>query len=218
MNGPGEAFDVAGSIGRSVELDDLCRHAVLTGAAELPGDALLFVNVAPQSLDGNRLDGDALVAEVRAAGLEPERVVLEITERFEGRIDRVVTEADRLRALGFKIALDDVGAGNSGLHMMRALDLDFVKIDRMVLVGATTDVTARAVLVSVMAFARETGAFVIAEGIEDDEMMALARWPRAAEADQLGAQGIQGYLLGRPGPLPVTRILRARRGEVLGSL
>jgi EAL domain-containing protein (putative c-di-GMP-specific phosphodiesterase class I) len=72
----------------------------------------------------------------------------------------------------------------------------------MVLVRAVTDVTARAVLVSVIAFARETGTFVIAEGIEDDEMLALARWPRPVEAELLGAQGIQGYLLGRPGPLP----------------
>ena len=71
------------------------------------------MNVAPQSLDGQRLAGDALAAEVRAAGLEPERVVLEITERFDGRIDRIVAEATRLRALGFKLALDDVGAGNS---------------------------------------------------------------------------------------------------------
>ncbi len=77
---------------------------------------------------------------MRAAGLEPERVVLEITERFEGRIDRVVAEAARLRALGFKLALDDVGAGNSGLQMMQEAGLDFVKIDRMVLVKAVTDI------------------------------------------------------------------------------
>ena len=219
INGPGEAFDVAGSIGRSVALDDLCRGAVLAGAADLPPDALLFVNVAPQSLDGRRLAGDALAAEVRAAGLEPERVVLEITERFDGRIDRIVAEATRLRALGFKLALDDVGAGNSGLQMMRELELDFVKIDRMVLVRAVTDVTARAVLVSVIAFARETGTFVIAEGIEDEEMLALARWPRPAEADLLGAQGLQGYLLGRPGALDAApKPPRTQEEQVLGSL
>ena len=60
INGPGEAFDVAQGLGRSVELDDLCRSAVLNGAANLSPDALLFVNVAPQSLDGQRLAGDAL--------------------------------------------------------------------------------------------------------------------------------------------------------------
>ena len=219
INGPGEAFDIAGSIGRSVELDDLCRKAVLSGADALPSGALLFVNVTPQSLDGRRLAGDVLAAEVRAAGLEPERVVLEITERFDGRIDRIVAEAARLRALGFKIALDDVGAGNSGLQMMRELELDFVKIDRMVLVRAVTDITARAVLVSVIAFARETGTFVIAEGIEDEEMLALARWPRPAEAELLGAQGVQGYLLGRPGALsPVPAPPRTREEQVLGSL
>ncbi len=55
---------------------------------------------------------------------------------------------------------------------------------------------------SVIAFARETGVLVIAEGIEDEEMLALARWPRPLEAEFLGAQGVQGYLLGRPGALP----------------
>ena len=103
--------------------------------------------------------------------------------------------------------------------MMRELELDFVKIDRMVLVRAVTDVTARAVLVSVIAFARETGTFVIAEGIEDEEMLALARWPRPAEADLLGAQGLQGYLLGRPGALDAApKPPRTHEEQVLGSL
>lgn len=210
LAGPGEAFDIAGAIGRSSELDLLCCGAILAGATRLPEDALLFVNVAPQTLDGHKLAGDALVAKVRSAGLEPGQVVLEVTERFEGRQNRIVSEARRLRGLGFKLALDDVGAGNSGLQMLRELELDFVKVDRDVMVRGVADETARAVLVSIMAFASYTGAFVIAEGIEDTAMFALARDPTGGVDRPPAAQGVQGYLFGRPGPLPSGRGSRNR--------
>lgn len=202
LDGPGEAFDVAGAIGRSSELDAICRRAVLSQAKRLPEGALLFVNVAPQSLDDQRADAESLAQEVREAGFEPERVVLEVTERFSGRIARLVGEAHKLRAAGFKLALDDVGAGNSGLQMLRELEFDFVKIDREVLVRAMSDATARGVLVSITAFAAETGAYVIAEGIEDEAMWKIARDPGVGQRRSPGAQGVQGYFFGRPGPLP----------------
>jgi len=202
LDGPGEAFDIAAAIGRSAELDEICRRAVLAGATDLPDDTLLFLNVAPQSLDDGRADADSLASLVREVGLEPERVVLEVTERFSGSIVTLAAEARKLRAAGFRLALDDVGVGNSGLQMLRELDFDFVKIDREVLVRAIADVTARGVLVSITAFAAETGATVIAEGIEDQAMWDLARSPSAKASVTLAAQGVQGYLFGRPGALP----------------
>ena len=192
LAGPGEAFAVAEAIGRSAELDEVCRRAILDGAARLPAGALLFLNVAPQSLDNGHLSGESLVRLVESAGLRPERVVLEVTERFSGDLERVVSEATALRALGFKLALDDVGAGNSGLEMLRDLSVDFVKIDREVVWRAVDDSSARAVLLSITTFARQTGAYVIAEGIETDQMLQLVG----------DAQGVQGYLLGRPDELP----------------
>ncbi len=200
LAGPGEAFDVAIAIGRAAELDDLCRRAIFADAHLLPDGALLFVNVAPQALDGEQLSGDSLIRLADAAGLGRERVVLEITERFSGRVDRVVAEATRLRSLGFKLALDDVGAGNSGLEMLRDLAVDYVKIDRQVVSRAMTDPSARAVLTSVATFSRETGAYVIAEGIENDSMLEFVRG-LDVEGDRRAVQGAQGYLLGRPAPL-----------------
>lgn len=192
LEGPGEAFDVAAAIGRSAELDEACRRSILEGARLLPDGALLFLNVAPQSLDTGRMSCDSLVRLVEAAGLPPERVVIEVTERFAGDLDRVVAEATGLRDLGFKLALDDVGAGNSGLEMLRDLKVDFVKVDQEVVWRALKDSSARAVLASIFTFARQTGAYVIAEGIETDEMLEMVH----------DAHGVQGYLLGRPGPLP----------------
>ncbi len=196
---PGDAFEIAERIGRSQELDALCRRAALARAHELPDDALLFLNVAPQSLDRDELAGDALVHAVRAAGLEPERVVLEITERTLTRLDRLVRDATRLRALGFKLALDDVGAGNAGLEMLKNLPVDFVKIDREIIANSSAGGTGRAILLAVMAYAAETGAYVIAEGIETEAMLEHVRHPpqRAGRLAH-GVQGAQGYMLGRP--------------------
>ncbi|MEA2133601.1 MAG: hypothetical protein QOC68_1510 [Solirubrobacteraceae bacterium] len=203
LSGPGEAFEIADSIGRGHELDAVCRRATLRIAGELPAGALLFLNVSPQSLEHDTLAGDSLVLAVRGAGYEPDQVVLEITERTDARKEIIVPEAARLRALGFKLALDDVGAGNAGLEMLRAVPVDFIKIDRAVVASAVDDRGARAVMLAIMAFARESGSFVIAEGIESEEMLELARDPTpAGEMRTIGAQGAQGYLLGRPAPVP----------------
>jgi diguanylate cyclase (GGDEF)-like protein len=125
FDGPAEAFAVAEKVGRGPELDALCRAAALARADELPPDALLFLNLSPQTLERDGLSGDRLLRAVRDAGLEPDRVVLEITERAQARVDQVAAEAARLQGLGFRIALDDVGVGTSGLEMLRRLDLDF---------------------------------------------------------------------------------------------
>ena len=75
----------------------------------------------PQSLAHDSLAGNQLVDAVRAVGLRARAVVLEITERSNARLDHVVADATRLRRLGFQLALDDVGAGNAGLEMLREL-------------------------------------------------------------------------------------------------
>src|ERR687896_1735971 len=171
FSGPAEAFAVAEKGGRGPELDALCRAAALARADELPPDALLFLNLSPQTLERDGLSGDRLLRAVRDAGLEPDRVVLEITERAQARVDQVAAEAARLQGLGFRIALDDVGVGNSGLEMLRRLDLDFVKVDQSIIAGALDDLNVQAVLVAIVAYAHRSGAFVIAEGIESPEVL-----------------------------------------------
>ncbi|MBA2752070.1 MAG: GGDEF domain-containing protein, partial [Actinobacteria bacterium] len=197
FDGPFEAFQVAERIGKVDELDALCRRAVLTGAGELPPEALLFLNVSPQVLDHESLSGRRLVEEVEAAGLGPERVVIEITERSTERLDVVMREAARLRQLGFRLALDDVGSGNAGLEMLLEVRFDFVKVDRSVIVSVLEDGPGRAVMAAVCAFASEARSFVIAEGVETQA--ALDSVERILLRHYLSAgYGAQGYLLGRP--------------------
>lgn len=190
FSGPQEAFDIAEKIGRAHELDYLCVHSILARASELPSDALLFLNLTPQTLDHDVLTGAILLEAVLSAGLTPDRVVLEITERSVVQLDVVVREAKKLRTLGFRLALDDTGAGNAGLEMLSQLPVDFVKIDRAIVVKALTDATARTIFTGITTMARQMNSYVIAEGIEDVEMLDLVQ--------QVGAQAVQGYLLGRP--------------------
>ena len=97
---------------------------------------------------------------------------------------------------------------------MSQLPVDYVKIDRGVLVKALTDRAAYAVMVGIIAIACEMGAYVIAEGIEDTAMLALARRAGARDNnDQTGVQGLQGYLLGRPSAvIPTPAVVADYRG------
>lgn len=204
FSGPQELFDIAEKVGRAHELDYVCVRSILERAAELPSDALLFLNLTPQTLDHDVLTGAVLLEAILSAGLTPDRVVLEITERSVVRLDVVVREAKKLRQLGFRLALDDTGAGNAGLEMLSQLAVDFVKIDRAIVVKSLTDATARTILTGITTIARQMNSYVIAEGIEDAEMLTLVQ--------TVGAQGVQGYLLGRPNQdLPCTDELHARR-------
>ncbi len=190
LAGPLEAFELAERLGRAHELDTVCRQAILDRARDLPAGALLFLNLSPHTLGHGAFTEEALVDAVVSAGLTPSRVILEITEQLPVRPAAVIRAAKRLRTLGFQLALDDVGAGNAGLEMLRQLPVDFVKIDRGVIDHALDDATARAVFTAIVAFAREAHSYVIAEGIETVAMFDLAQ--------QAGVRGAQGYLLGRP--------------------
>jgi EAL domain-containing protein (putative c-di-GMP-specific phosphodiesterase class I) len=190
LAGPQEAFDISEKIGHAHELDSICIRAILARAKDLPPDVLLFINLSPQTLDHDLLAVPVLQETIVSAGLTLNRVVLELTERSMARLSVVVHKARHLRDLGFRLALDDTGAGNAGLEMLSQLPVDFVKIDRTVVANALVDKTAHSVLVGITAIAREAGSYVIAEGIESAELLDLVQ--------QVGVQGIQGYLLGRP--------------------
>ena len=196
LSGPAEAFDIAEQMGRVHDLDVLCVKSALAGAPDLPEGALLFVNLCPRTLDLDADENDWLRLAVEHAGFSAERVVIEITERFGGRAAAIVKCLQRLRSQGFKIAVDDVGTGNSGLAILSQVKAEFVKLDRSIVAAAATDPGARAMLMAVATYARQTDAFVIAEGIEDDETLEFLHG-----IDELGAaliQGGQGYGLGHP--------------------
>jgi EAL domain-containing protein (putative c-di-GMP-specific phosphodiesterase class I) len=144
-----------------------------------------------------------LLRELKAANISRSRVVFEVTERSSVAVDVISEAVAELRAHGFAVGLDDVGSGNSGLELMSKVPFDYVKIDRSVMVSATKGASSRAALMAILAFAAESGAVVIAEGIEDPEMFGLVR--EVAAATRLRGNpglihGVQGFLFGLPRP------------------
>jgi EAL domain-containing protein (putative c-di-GMP-specific phosphodiesterase class I) len=181
------------------ELDVLCVKNALACAQNMPDGVLLFFNLCPRTLDLDADGNDWLRDVVQHAGFPLERVVIEITERFGGRAGPIVKCLQRLRAQGFKIAIDDVGTGNSGLAMLRQVPVEFVKLDRSIVTAAPTDNSARGILMAIATFTRQTGAFVIAEGIEDDETLEFLRsLDEHTPQGRSIIQGGQGYGLGHP--------------------
>ena len=199
LSGPQEAFDIAERIRQVYELDSLCIATALESVSNLPSGATIFLNVAPVTLAHVRFDPDAFVAQLRAAGVDPRNVVIELTER---RIDdqaAIIQRSHTLQSLGVRMALDDTGSGHAGLEILSKLRLDFVKIDRSLLVKAIDDKGARGVLAGIIAIARETGSYLIAEGVESRALLDFAcnaHDPGNAAAP--GIRGVQGYLLGKP--------------------
>jgi diguanylate cyclase (GGDEF)-like protein len=197
LSGAAEAFDVAEQLGRVHQLDVRCFESALRCAPELPDGVLLFINLSPRTLDLDAASSDWVRRAVEGAGLSPARVVIEVTERFGGRTAAVVKCLQRLRREGFQTALDNVGTGNSGLEMLRKVDAEYVKLDPSIVIAAPTDPSARAVLLAMATFARQTGSFVIAEGVEDEDTLRFLRSIDVADLhlDTI-IQGGQGSELG----------------------
>jgi EAL domain-containing protein (putative c-di-GMP-specific phosphodiesterase class I) len=207
LDGPQEAFDIAEKFGHAADLDRLCRNHLLEAAKQLPQDARLFLNLSPYSLTQQSFSPASLVQEVEAAGLETKRIVFEITEKSSVPTATVAEAVEAIQREGFAVALDDVGAGNNGLEMLRKVPVDFIKIDRAVIVSAQGNSMGGAALMAILAFASESGAMVVAEGIEDVEMLSTVR-RFAGNTSLVGKPGliqaVQGFMFGMPLPAAET--------------
>ncbi len=196
---PPAMFEAADRAGLVRELDELCLRVAFRTAVGLPPDARLFVNLHPSTMADPAFDPVALAAEATAAGLGPDRVTIELTESGVVPWRELQPRLALVRSLGFGLALDDVGAGDTGLQVLRYVDVDYVKVDRSIVTDAVSDRQARAVLSAVLSYAAETDCYVIAEGIETGEILDFVRSLRL-RLHHAHVHGAQGYLLGRPGP------------------
>jgi EAL domain-containing protein (putative c-di-GMP-specific phosphodiesterase class I) len=186
LRSPPDLFEAADRLGRVQELGRAIRDRVAGAAADLPVGELLFVNVHAMELDDDLLfSPDALLSQYAA------RVVLEITERAPiEKIRDVTSRVAKLRALGYRIAVDDLGAGYAGLASFAHLEPEVVKVDMSLIRGLDRSPMKQKLLSSIVSLCRELGIQMIAEGIETE-----------AEREMLislGGDLCQGYLFARP--------------------
>jgi EAL domain-containing protein (putative c-di-GMP-specific phosphodiesterase class I) len=190
---PMELFEAATKCGRLAELDWVCRAAAYRVAlqARLPAGLTLFVNTEPLALNAPCPPDLAPVVTAARAEL---RVVVEMTERaIAANPAALLAAAAASRAAGWAVALDDVGADPASLALMPFVHPDIIKLDRHLVQRPDGPEVARVVNAAI-AHAERTGAAILAEGIETAEHLAVAR--------SMGATLGQGWLFGRPGPLP----------------
>jgi EAL domain-containing protein (putative c-di-GMP-specific phosphodiesterase class I) len=173
--------------GLGVQLELELVSAALEQLPALPAGTVLAVNTGPEAL----ASPDVVSALASAA---PERVVVELTEHIAVEDYPALAEAlADLREAGVRLAIDDAGAGYASLMHILRLAPDFIKLDRQLISGIDVDPVRRSLAASLMRFAAEAGATIIAEGVETaSELGAL---------DALGIHSAQGYHLARPVPL-----------------
>lgn len=191
---------------RLAELDRACRAAAIAGANAVGmGDPLtLFVNVEPgAAYDAFTPLGLTSASFAGDGGDGAQRIVVELTERaLTADPTQLLQLVARIRARGWGIALDDVGAERDSLALLPLLRPDVIKLDLRLIQQRPSADTAE-IVSAVNAEAERSGTAVLAEGIENEEHLAIARG--------LGATLGQGWMLGRPGPLPSS--LPAFRGN-----
>ncbi|MBV8302424.1 MAG: EAL domain-containing protein, partial [Candidatus Dormibacteraeota bacterium] len=186
---PDRLFDDASACGLELELDAAClRTAVKSAGGTAP--ATLFLNITLPTLQ-QRGSADTLARLVEEAGVPTNNIVLEVSERFPvgnvARLRRIVAD---LRAKGFRIAIDDAGAGHASMLVIAEVRPDFIKIDRDLIHGIQSSASRRALVVSMLSFGTHINARVIAEGIETPaDLRTLI---------DLGVQFGQGNVLSRP--------------------
>ena len=185
---PDRWFAAAALSGHGTDLEIAAIEEAVKGTADLPRDVPLSVNASPATLGDPRL-----LDLIRATDRQ---FVVEITEHAVVEDYHLLQDTVHdLRALGLRIAVDDAGAGISSLRHIVQLAPETIKVDISLAQGVSTSPLRRALAGALIEFARRTGAQLIVEGIE--EVSDLTTWTT------LGADAVQGFLVGRPGALPV---------------
>lgn len=190
---PSAVLAAAERLDRLPELGRTIRALSAASFRDAAPGSLLFVNLHARDLaDPTLIDRVAPLSQIS------ERVVLEVTERAAMRdADEVRAKVGELRRLGFRIAVDDLGAGYAGLTSFALLEPEFVKLDMSIVRDVHRSAIKRKLIGSITTLCREMGVRVVAEGIETTEELIALRG--------LGCDLLQGYLFARPGrPFPTT--------------
>lgn len=178
--------------------DRMCRELHLRNAAQHFGgrkDIRLLLNFLPTAIYNAEFCLATTVAAARLGGFDADQIMFELVETEEFKnLPHLRSILDYYRRKGFRVALDDLGSGYSGLTLLGELDPDMIKIDRQLIATIDHSRIHRDICASLIRLGRDHGKIVLAEGIET-----------VAQKKTLGDMGVdlfQGYLFGRPAPVP----------------
>jgi EAL domain-containing protein (putative c-di-GMP-specific phosphodiesterase class I) len=190
---PAVLFAMASEADMVFELDRGCRRKALVAARLLPPDAKLFVNVFPSCMYDPEFQGASLIRLLGQLGLSPDRIVLEINEKYAIENYPLFVEAlQNLTHMGFEVAIDDIGAGYSGFEKIANLNPRYLKFDMQLVRDIDGSYVRRELARALRDFAGKMDSRIVAEGVErEGERKVLV---------DLGIEFGQGFLLGRPAP------------------
>ncbi|WKY49267.1 GGDEF domain-containing protein [Eubacteriaceae bacterium ES3] len=190
---PDELFNYAEKLGKVWELEYLCRTKALESAMVQKINGRLFLNVNPNIMKDDEFKKGFTREYLNRFSIDPKQIVFEITEREA--IDNMadfINIISHYKEQDYRIAIDDAGAGYSGLNLISDIHPNFIKLDMKLVRNVDKDMTKQSLIRSLNEFARFTGTSLIAEGIEtEEELEALI---------EIGVEYGQGYLIQRPHP------------------
>ncbi|WP_245447169.1 EAL domain-containing protein [Methylobacterium sp. 17Sr1-1] len=194
---PGEFIPIAEATGQIRRLGAWALAQACADAASWPAEVKVAVNLSPAQFVGDGLV-EEVTAALKATGLPPGRLELEITESVLLQDDEATLAIlHRLRALGVGTAMDDFGTGYSSLSYLRRFPFDKIKIDRCFVQGlgqeAGEETGSVEIVRATVGLGKALGMIVLAEGVETEAQAAILR--------EAGCDELQGYLFGRPCPV-----------------
>lgn len=210
---PEKLFKVAYESDLVWRLERLCREQAFANAKDLEANQLLFVNVDPDAIHDPQFRSDETAKKLAVIDLEPDRIVLELTERTAIKDFTIFRHTlEIFRGLGYKIAVDDVGAGYAALQSIAEVQPDYVKIDMSLIRDCDSEMVKQELANTILNFAKRVGIDAIAEGVETQEELHTLR--------DLGLRYSQGFLFGIPqatlraGTVEFTKLPRSPRRKI----
>lgn len=194
---PGELFGRAKSSDLLFQLDRGARLAIIQRAVDAGIRTKIFINFTPSAVYDPAFCLRTTVAAIEKTSLKPGDIVFEVVESDEVRdLKHLLKILDFYRANGYRVALDDLGAGFSSLNLLTELRPDFIKLDMHLVRGVDANEYKGRIVASLVELAHKLDIPVIAEGVET---VAEWHWVRNAGVDL-----VQGYLFAKPDEVPPT--------------
>jgi EAL domain-containing protein (putative c-di-GMP-specific phosphodiesterase class I) len=192
---PNRVFQGARAAGLLFQLDLAARRTAITTAVSKGVRENIFVNFAPTAIYDPATCLKTTVDAIDDGGIAHDRVVFEVVESEKTiDADHLSRILSRYRDAGFRVALDDVGAGYSSLNMIHRLRPDFIKLDMDLIRGVHLDPYKALIAMKILEISAGLGIATIVEGIEEEEELLWAR--------EHGATFAQGYHIARPAAEP----------------